>query len=116
MKKSKKIIIIIIVILAALLIAFHFVNKSIVKRANDLSIGEISTEKMSDGVYSAHYELTPVKVAVNVTIKDGRIENIEITEHTNGRGKDAEKIVDNIIEKQSLELTAFQEQLFPLLA
>ena len=102
MKKSKKIIIIILVIVLAIFLVFKMISANLVKRANALTIEEIAPEELKDGNYSGHYELSPVKVALQVTIQDGEIKAIEITKHDNGLGKNAEKIVDKIVEKQSL--------------
>lgn len=104
MKKSKKILISILVLITGIISAFTVVNCKIVKEANSLPIKEIHPEKMKDGTYYGNYELSPVKVTLNVKIKEGEIKAIEVIEHSNGIGKDAEKIIHSIIKKQSLSV------------
>jgi uncharacterized protein with FMN-binding domain len=63
----------------------------------------------SDGLYHGDYDLkgTPVQVALDVTVKDNIITAIKIIKHTcSPIGKKAEKIIDKIIEAQSLNVDA----------
>lgn len=48
--------------------------------------------------------LSPVKVVVQVHIKNHQIHKIEILEHENGFGEKAEIIIDHIIKKQKLNV------------
>jgi len=59
----------------------------------------------ADGVYhgEADFSGTPIKVSLDVTLKNQIITSINIIRHTGSSiGKKAEVIVDAIIEKQSL--------------
>ena len=61
----------------------------------------------TNGVYRGHYSLsgTPVKVTLDVTVQNNNIIEIAIIEHTSSPiGKKAERITQNIIEEQSLEI------------
>jgi len=61
----------------------------------------------TDGIYRGNYDLsgTPVKVILDVTVKDHKITGIKIVEHScSPIGKKAEKITDRIIEAQSLDI------------
>jgi len=63
----------------------------------------------NDGVYNGYYDLTgtPVKVNLDVTIQNHKIADIKIVEHfCSPIGKKAEKIIDRIIENQSLDVDA----------
>jgi len=63
----------------------------------------------SDGLYHGNYDLkgTPVRVALDVTIKDETITAIKIIKHIcSPIGKKAEKIIDKVIEMQSLTVDA----------
>ena len=63
----------------------------------------------TDGVYRGNYSLsgTPVKVTLDVTVQVNSITGIKIVQHTcSPIGKKAEKITQNIIEGQSLEIDA----------
>ena len=41
-----------------------------------------------------------------MTVEDGRIDNIELLEHRNERGKNAEGIIPRIIEAQKVDVEA----------
>ena len=63
----------------------------------------------TDGTYRGSYDLsgTPVKVTLDVTVQRGTISEITIIEHfCSPIGKKAEKIVERIIEAQSLGIDA----------
>jgi len=60
-----------------------------------------------DGVYRGNYDLsgTPVNVILDVTVQNQKIIKIEIVKHScSPIGKKAEKIVDQIIAVQSLDV------------
>ena len=62
-----------------------------------------------DGVYRGNYDLsgTPVEVTLDVTIQDKKIIKIEMVEHSSSPiGKKAERIIERIIESQSLDVDA----------
>ena len=64
---------------------------------------------MADGVYRGNYDLSgaPVEVTLDVIIQDKKIIKIEIVEHSSSPiGKKAERIIDRIIELQSLDVEA----------
>ena len=81
---------------------------------NTSSLAEIRAflPDMSDktnGVYRGHYSLlgTPVSVTLDVTVQNNNITEIKIIKHSSSPiGKKAEKITQNIIEEQSLEIDA----------
>ncbi|MCL2211348.1 MAG: FMN-binding protein [Treponema sp.] len=63
--------------------------------------------QVDDGVYRGIYDLsgTPVMATLDVTMQDNKIINIEIVKHIcSPIGKKAEKIIDNVIERQNLEV------------
>ncbi len=55
-----------------------------------------------DGTYIGSYETTVVKVKVAVTVVNHTITEIEILKHDNGQGKEAEEILNDVIESQSV--------------
>jgi uncharacterized protein with FMN-binding domain len=57
-----------------------------------------------DGIYTGSYEILPVKVVVRVNVEDGEIADIFILEHQNGLGGKAERIVKDVLERQSLNV------------
>ena len=104
MKKFRKILIILVIVIAVLVLAFFIASRKIVSDANALPIAQIDLTQIKDGEYLGKYEIFPVRVSVKVVVKDGKITQIDLVEHFNGRGGAAEKITDSIIEKQSLQV------------
>ena len=85
-----------------LLIGCSTAYKNMTAQMPDLKI-------IKDGVYRGFYDLsgTPVKVTLDVNIQDNKISNIEIVKHIcSPIGKKAEKIIDQIIDTQSLQIDA----------
>lgn len=65
-------------------------------------IDEIDLSTTMDGTYIGSYETMVVKVKVAVTVVNHTITEIEILKHDNGRGKEAEEILNDVIESQSV--------------
>jgi uncharacterized protein with FMN-binding domain len=64
---------------------------------------------IEDGVYQGYYDLTstPIKVKLEVSVQNHQITKIDIIKHSRSPfGKKAEKIIDKIIECQSLDVDA----------
>ena len=57
-----------------------------------------------DGVYHGEYTLGPVKVALDVFMKEGNIDSINLIRHRNGRGRKAEVVLDRVLERQTLDV------------
>ena len=96
----KKLQFIFIILSALLILGCSTAYKSLTVTTPDLAL-------VNDGVYKGHYNMssTPVKVTLNVTSLDHKISKIDILDHTSSPiGKKAEKIIDTILEKQSLEV------------
>ena len=73
----------------------------------EASLPDISNKP--DGLYRGDYNLsgTPVKVILDVTVKNKIITAIKIIKHSSSSiGKKAEKITDQIIARQSLDVDA----------
>jgi uncharacterized protein with FMN-binding domain len=86
-----------VILLAALTLIAACVNLDIAVKSPDLS-------KIADGTYQGKSKVGPVRVTLDVTVKDKVISSIEIVRHFNGRGKKAEAIVPEIIAAQSLDV------------
>jgi len=72
-----------------------------------LTITTPNYEKLPDGTYRGVYDGGLVVAEVAVTILAKKIESVELLRHDHGRGAEAEKIVDSIVEAQSLEVDVF---------
>lgn len=70
----------------------------------NVEVSNVVLSNIVDGLYEGEYTEGAVKVSVSVGVKDNEITDITINEHQNGLGKKAEKIVDEIISEQSLNV------------
>ena len=71
-------------------------------------IGEpVNHGKLVDGVYEGSYARFPNKAVVKVTIKDQKIEDVQIVQHWAWKGKKAETpVINRIVEHQSTKVDA----------
>ncbi len=107
MKKRQ---VIILAVIVAAVIGGGFGIKSYVdlktyqKQVKDITIAEVDLSKVADGVYTGSYEVLWVAAEVKVTVKEHKIQGIELVKHKNGRGAPAETIPAKVVEAQSLEV------------
>jgi uncharacterized protein with FMN-binding domain len=104
---------IVLIVLALLLIvggitvrSFMMKTEEGLEKLSSLTIKDPNLNLLTDGIYKGEYETFPVKVKVEVHIKDHKIETIVLVEHRQGRGKDAEALLKQIVDQQSVELDA----------
>ncbi|MFW6287261.1 MAG: FMN-binding protein [bacterium] len=71
---------------------------------NNLEIKEVDLTQVRDGEYIGECNTTLVSAEVKVIVEDHKIINIDILKHKNGRGEKAEKIVDSVADKQSIQV------------
>lgn len=69
-----------------------------------ITIKNINLQNVKDGQYTGEYSMGPVKVVALVIVKDHIIKDIEIIKHRHGKGAAAEKITEDVIRKQSLQV------------
>ena len=109
MKGKKKWLLLLIIPVVFAIIILSFIGIILVKMKKQLEQIDTSTvdiSQVADGIYMGESETELVKVAVNVTVKDGKIENIDISKQECGKGKPAERIIESIIQKNNVEVDA----------
>lgn len=106
MKKKKKIIIILLCTILFASIGVSLYLKMLVNNVNSITVSNLNMANITDGIYVGEYSVTPVYVKVEVSVTEHKITGIKIIEHENGLGDKAEKIVDDVIIQQSLEVDA----------
>jgi len=74
------------------------------KTIKELTINKVDLSKISDGKYTGSYDVNLISAKVSVTVKDHKIENIDLLEHKNDRGKPAEVIPSMVVKAQSLQV------------
>lgn len=104
MKRYQKILITILILGVLVVIGFNVFSNRVVNSARELTYQDIALEALADGTYQGSYELMPVSVEVETEIEDGRIVAVEIVEHFNGLGSQAEAVVDEMIEQQEIDV------------
>lgn len=103
-RKILKTIIIIAALILFLLIAFIILMLN--QKPVNLVINHVDLSGISDGTYTGDADNGLVKVSASVEVQNGRITDITLLKHDNLLGKPAEKIIDNIIAEQSLQVDA----------
>lgn len=103
-RKIFKTIIIIAALILFLLIAFIILMLN--QKPVNLVINHVDLSGISDGTYTGDADNGLVKVSASVEVQNGRITDITLLKHDNLLGKPAEKIIDNIIAEQSLQVDA----------
>lgn len=106
---KKKILIILLCTILFALIGASLYLKTLVNDVNSITVSNLNMANITDGIYVGEYSITPVYVEVEVSVTEHKITNIKIIEHENGLGGKAEKIVDDVISRQSLEVDAVSE-------
>ncbi|MBF7095507.1 FMN-binding protein [Alkalibacter mobilis] len=105
--RRNKILIVVAVMAMAIFIAGKAATMSIEKNFENLSVEDIKDVDLStleDGEYKGSYKVFPIDVELVITVSDHEIDNVQITKHQNGQGKDAEILVQKVVEAQSLDV------------
>ena len=107
-KKSKKPIIICLIVVIILFIGGTVIHR-LVSSLNYITEIELATPDISgiqDGVYNGVFETPVLSAEVDVIVENHRIIEILINNHIHGRGADAERITEEVIINQSVEVDA----------
>ncbi len=103
---KKYIVFIIIIVLAALVFFFSRKMREEGKMVASLKVENVDFKKVKNGEYSGECLGDLITAKVNVSVKNGAVSKIDIIEHKHGPGRGADKITEDIIKKQSLEVDA----------
>lgn len=107
MKKRYKVLIGLLVLLIIIGITGFILIQRMNENLDEVVLIPIETPDLSlisDGIYEGSYQATPIDVMVKVTISNHQITDIEITKHVNGMGGDGEKVIDDVILNQNLDV------------
>lgn len=72
----------------------------------DIDIGTIDFALLQDGTYEGSHDGGMVKATVKATVAGRAVTSIEILKHDCGTGKAAERIVEDVVRRQSLDVEA----------
>ncbi len=106
MKKSKKVLWITVFIVLLFGVAGKIAIGNMVRNVQSMPVSMPDVSNIQDGNYIGEYAIPPVHVKVEVSVSNHQIANIVLLQHDNGLGSSAESIVNDIIEKQSLDIDA----------
>ena len=98
----------VLIVISALLVIGLFAGGLYLKSIRDykakvdaLTFDEIDLTKVEDGVYEGRCDTGVVRARVQVTVRDHRLESIDLLEHENGRGTPAEAILDQMVQNHN---------------
>jgi uncharacterized protein with FMN-binding domain len=107
MKRVLKILLIIPAVFALFIITICAVTViRMNSQVKSFDRSEVDVSQVKDGIYEGRSETDMVKVDVRVTVSNGDISDIEIVRHECGKGKIANVIVEDMIEKDDVEVDA----------
>lgn len=103
-KRFWKVLIILLVVLAVGgKILYDRLDENL-KGLETMEIQDVDLNAVEDGSYIGFYGSFPVDAKVEVIVANHRITRINLLEHGNGQGGNAEVIPDRVVEAQSLEI------------
>ena len=99
----------ILTILMAISITGHFMAYIIdfnnyQKNSANIGFDDINFVTVQDGIYKGEYDAGYIYAKVEIKVKDGIIISINLLEHRNERGANAESIINDIILKQKIDV------------
>lgn len=80
--------------------------KSYKEDIRQIEIKNIDITKLPDGIYEGEHDVGYIYAHVSVRVNSGKIIDIDLLEHRHERGEEAEKIINDIIRQQELEVDA----------
>lgn len=103
-KTMKRVAICFLVLLGGIGISIVVLLHDITQKTNQIKLHTPKLTTIKDGVYEGSYKIFPVSAKVKVYIENKRIADVEIITHEHGLGKAAENIVNEVLQKQSLQV------------
>jgi len=107
--KKKMIVGLVCVILALILVfggTYLYLYSSYQDAISRIVLESPKFSNVENGTYNGQYDAYMVAAEVNVTVEDGLITEIILVKHKTDRGKPAERIIDDVILMQSLDVDA----------
>ncbi len=102
-----KILIIVVAVFAVVILGmsiFVQTSEKALENLKDMEIQSIGFAQIPNGTYLGSYSVFPIKVRVSVTVESGRVTDLALLEHRNGKGNAAEQILGEIMKAQSLKV------------
>lgn len=103
-RRNYLIVFAIIVILTAIGAYFVIQISDNLDYISEIPIQEVDLSTIEDGEYIGEYEVFPISVIVEVEVLNHQIVNITVIKHNNGQGEEAESIIIDVIDYQSVQV------------
>jgi uncharacterized protein with FMN-binding domain len=94
----------IVILIAAVAIVISSYAADYSKKVAAVAISNVDLSMVPDGTFNGAFDLFPVSVVVDVTVKNNAITTIKLVKHTNGRGAAAEALPNIVMSTQSLDV------------
>ena len=105
--KQIKTVLIGAVLIVAVIGAGYLYNVNLYQcKVRAIEISDVDLSLIPDGIYIGECDVHFIYAKVAVTVRSGRITALNVLEHRNDRGSAAESIVDDIVNKQRIDVDA----------
>lgn len=97
----------IVLLLALVILVSYLISVGKYKETvRNITFQNIDIAGVADGSYVGECDVNFVYAKVEVTVQGGKITNIAILEHKNGRGQPAEEIINEMLLQQTIAVDA----------
>lgn len=105
LKSFKRILLILLILILCFgIVGFLKLKSESNKAISSIQISTVDLSGVDDGSYFGEYSSGPCSAKVKVLVKNHKIEKISLLEHKNGMGSKAETTVDDVVDKQTLDV------------
>lgn len=104
MKKIIRFSLIFIVIIVIGLFSIYMWIENSLNQLAQVQVPSINLNATQDGEYIGSYKVFPIDVKLSVSVQANKIMDITLLKHISGQGQGAEVILDDVIEKNSIEV------------
>lgn len=88
------------------MVSYYIDFQNYQQKIADIEVSNVDLSEIADGIYEGEYDAGYIYAKVAVEVKDGTIVSVNILEHRNERGKEAESITDAVLEQQEIAVDA----------
>nr|WP_319475164.1 FMN-binding protein [uncultured Sphaerochaeta sp.] len=97
----------VLLVVALIIVVVFLLYRRIENKLNalpGLPIADIDFRQVPDGIYSGSYATFPVRVKIEAKMDSGKLTDLSLLEHRNGQGQKAEKILQDVLSSQHLQV------------
>jgi uncharacterized protein with FMN-binding domain len=105
-KKIIQIVLVTIVLSSFFLVKYLSDVNKYQTTVSNMAFSDIDISSIPNGVYEGECNVNYISAKVSVSVKDGVITDLKLLEHKNEKGAMAENIVEDILDKQTINVDA----------